>query len=159
MKQPIRNGVIQPKSIKRSVNKVDKKRNHPKYGTSKLEEYFAHEFLDKLGVDYTYQFEAKDIGRFYDFRIVNGPIIEINGSYWHGDSRLYESENLNRVQKRNIYVDKLKEKWALLHGIPIYYIWEKDIKETPSKVMDYLKEILNIHIKNTTIKENRKKRH
>ena len=36
------------------------------------------EFLDKLGVEYVYQYEAKDIGRFYDFRIKDGPIIEIN---------------------------------------------------------------------------------
>nr|MBP3680734.1 hypothetical protein [Clostridia bacterium] len=47
----------------------------------------------------------------------------------------------------------------MLHGIPIYYIWEKDIRETPSKVMNYLKEILHIHNKNTLIKENKKKRH
>ena len=39
----------------------------------------------------------------------------------------------------------------MLHGIPIYYIWEKDIRETPSKVMNYLKEILHIHNKNTLI--------
>ena len=39
------------------------------YGTSKLEEQFARDFLDKLEVPYKWQFEAKDIGRFFDFRI------------------------------------------------------------------------------------------
>lgn len=155
MRQPIKNN-NKPKKVKKVLGK---KKKHPQYGTSKLEEYFASEFLDKLGVEYEYQFEAKDIGRFYDFRIIDGPIIEINGSYWHGDPRLYESEKLNKIQKKNISVDKIKEKWALIHGIPIYYIWEKDIRENSSKVMDFLKEILNIHNNNILIKENRKKRH
>lgn len=75
--------------LKKKTQKPTKKRNHPQYGTSKLEEDFAKEFLDKLGVEYTYQFEAKDIGRFYDFAILlndemtTGSIllIEIDGSY------------------------------------------------------------------------------
>lgn len=68
--------VSKPKKTLKTV--VNKKKKHPQYGTSKLEEDFAKEFLDKLGVKYVYQFEAKDIGRFYDFRIKDGPIIEIN---------------------------------------------------------------------------------
>ena len=59
------------------------KRVHPQYGTSKLEERFASEFLDRLGIKYTYQFEAKDIGRFFDFYLPeHNLIIEIDGSYW-----------------------------------------------------------------------------
>ena len=63
--------VNKPKK-KRTVSKVKKTtrrtvRVHPKFGTSKLEEDFAKDFLDKLKVRYVYQFEAKDIGRFYDF--------------------------------------------------------------------------------------------
>ena len=120
-------------------------RNAPRkklYGTSKLEEDFARDFLDKLGVEYIYQFEAKEIGRFYDFRIKDGPIIEINGTYWHSDPRVYEGRELNRTQLRNKSVDEHKKKWALLNGIPIYYVWEKDIRENPSKVMEFLREIL-----------------
>lgn len=144
MKQPIK------KSVKIIPNKVKKKnvgKRHKEYGTSKLEERFAKEFLDKLGIEYQYQYKAESIGRYYDFRIKDGPIIEINGSYWHGDKRLYEDKQLNRVQKRTQYIDKLKEKWALEHNIPIYYIWEKDINENPSGVMKQLKEILHIEKK------------
>ena len=119
-------------------------KNVKKFGTSKLEQDFATNFLDKLGVDYIWQYEAKDIGRFFDYKIVNGPIIEIQGSYWHGDKRLYEEKDLNETQKKNIMVDELKRKWALMHSIPIYYFWEKDIRENPSKVMDDLKKILRI---------------
>lgn len=151
----------QPTKSKQLVKVFDKKprgsykRHHPKYGTSKLEEDFAREFLEKLGVKYIYQFKAEDIGRFYDFKIVDGPIIEIQGSYWHGDPRLYEEKELNKTQKKNIRVDEYKQKWALSHGIPIYYIWEKDIKENPTKVMNLLKEILYIQDK----KNEKNKRH
>lgn len=62
---------------------VKKRKKHPQYGTSKLEEDFAHNFLDKLGVKYTYQFEAKDIGRFFDFYLQDeNLIIEVDGDYW-----------------------------------------------------------------------------
>lgn len=98
--------------------------------------------MDKLGVEYEWQYEAKGIGRFFDFKIKGGPIIEINGSYWHGDPRLYEEEDLNKVQRKSKRVDEYKAKWALEHGIPVYYIWEKDIKENPKKVMDYISAIL-----------------
>ena len=147
MKQPIKRGKLinnkKPKSktrLRKPNGKLEP--SHPKFGTSKLEQDFAEQFLDKLGIEYEWQYEAKDIGRFYDFKIKNGPILEINGSYWHGDERIYEEKDLNNVQKRAKYVDKLKEKWALLNGIPIYYIWEKDIRENPSKVMEFLKKIL-----------------
>ena len=73
--------------IKNKRNKtIIKKNNHrprekPKYGTSKLEDKFAKEFLDKLGVIYERQFEAKDIKRFYDFKI-GSILIEVDGDYW-----------------------------------------------------------------------------
>lgn len=70
-------------SVKKNLGKT-RQRNHPKYGTSKLEDKFAKEFLDKLGVPYVRQFEAKDIGRFYDFAIPDGRILlEIDGNWWH----------------------------------------------------------------------------
>ena len=153
MRQPVKNKTVKTTNVKKTSG--TKKRKHKEYGTSKLEQRFAKDFLDKLGVEYIYQFKAEDIGRYYDFKIIDGPIIEINGSYWHGDKRIYEENNLNKVQKRTIYIDSIKEKWALEHGIPIYYIWEKDINESPSKVMKTLKEILHI----TNKMKDKKKRH
>lgn len=166
--QPVRNNSVKRKKkpkqkpTKREVirKKIEKSNKHHKeYGTSKLEEKFAKEFLDKLGVKYQYQYYASDIKRYYDFKIENGPIIEVNGSYWHGDKRIYEEKDLNKVQKRAIYVDELKKKWALMHGIPIYYVWEKDINENPSKVMKDLKEWIGICTEKMIIDENKKKRH
>lgn len=79
MKQPIKNKSNKNKE-KNNHHSITNK-NHPKYGTSKLEEDFARDFLDKLGLEYTYQFEAKDIGRFFDF-YCQGVLIEIDGDYW-----------------------------------------------------------------------------
>lgn len=144
-----------------SKKKIYKKRNHPKFGTSKLEDDFAKSFLDKLKVKYTWQFEAKDIGRFFDYYLPDyNLIIEIDGGYYHSDPRLYEEKDLNKMQKRNKKVDEYKNKWALMHGIPILRIWEKDIREDPKGVMKMLKERLNIEKEKITLNENKnKKRH
>ena len=70
------------KIVKRKVaTKRTKKK--PLFGTSKLEEDFARDFLDKLEVKYVYQFEAKEIGRWYDFYLPeHNLIIEVDGGYW-----------------------------------------------------------------------------
>ena len=142
MPQPVPKRKSAKVKVTKLSKEVKKRKPHPKYGTSKLEDYFAENFLNVLGVKYVRQFEAKEIGRFYDFKIENGPILEINGSYWHGDKRIYEEKDLNSVQKKNIYIDNLKRRWAENNGIEIYYFWEKDIHENPEKILLTLKEIL-----------------
>ena len=157
--------MIQPTPKGRNVSpkkkpRVKKKRKHPQYGTSKLEEYFASEFLDKLGVEYVYQFEAKDIGRFFDFYLPNSNlIIEIDGDYWHGNPNKYSEEDLKGHQKRTQRIDEYKTKWALIHGIPIIRFWETDIRKDPKKVMDALKEELNIQNRKNLLREDKRKRH
>ena len=160
------------KTTKKRVvsKKKTTKRRHPQYGTSKLEDDFAREFLDKLRVKYKYQFEAKDIGRYYDFAVfINGNekdlsignilLIEIDGSYFHSDPRLVEEDKMNPMQKRNKRVDEYKNKWALEHGIPLIRIWEKDIRENSKEVMKQLKERLYIEDKKQTLIEKKNKRH
>ena len=147
------------KVIKKKVA-AKKQRKHPLFGTSKLEEDFAKEFLDKLGVKYIYQMEAADIGRWFDFYLPeHNLIIEIDGSYFHSDPRLVEEGKMNPMQKHNKRVDKYKDEWALMHGIPLIRIWEKDIRENPSMVMDELKKRLYIQDKKKVISENKNKRH
>lgn len=162
MKQVVKKNKIDKVSKpKKSIkNTKTKKRWHPKYGTSKLEEDFARDFLDKLGVEYEYQFEAKDIGRFYDFFLPKSRlIIEVDGDYWHGNPEKYDENELKKHQIRAQRVDEHKNKWALLHGIPIIRIWESDIRKNPKKVMKMLKEELNIQEKKRIIDENKRKRH
>lgn len=145
---------------KKIVSKKKTVRVHPKFGTSKLERDFARDFLEKLKVRYIWQFEAKDIGRFYDFFLPDhNLIIEVDGSYFHSDPRLVKESEMNPMQKRNKRVDELKNKWALMHGIPIVRIWEKDIREQPTKVLSELKKLLSIEEKKVVLAEKKNKRH
>ena len=137
-----------------------KKPSHPKFGTSKAEQDFAKNFLDKLGIRYQWQFEAKGIGRFFDYYLVDyGVLLEFDGRYFHSDSRIYEEKDLNPMQKHNRKVDQQKNLWAALHGIPLIRVLEKDVIERPQWVMEMLKERLRIVDKDNKIKDNKKKRH
>ena len=172
MAQPIKKGGTYQKPRSKTVKKKKKltreeiiKRNierskkpHPKYGTSKLEKKFAKEFLDKLGVRYEEQFEAKDIKRFYDFYLSEYRVlIEIDGDYFHGYGKVHEEKS--PMQKRNERVDRIKDEWAISHGYPLIRIWEHDINENPQKVLDMLRQRLGVEEEKLIIKENKKKRH
>lgn len=172
MAQPIKKGGTYQKPRSKTVKKKKKltreeiiKRNierskkpHPKYGTSKLEKKFAKEFLEKLGIRYEEQFEAKDIKRFYDFFLPDyRTLVEVDGSWFHSYGLIYEE--MNPMQKRNARVDEIKNEWAALHGYPLIRIWEHDINENPEKVLDMLRERLGVEMEKLIIKENKKKRH
>lgn len=162
MKQPIKKNKtddsVKPK--KSNVKKEKVKRKHPQYGTSKLEEDFAYNFLDKLGVKYTYQFEARDIGRYFDFFLPEeNLLIEVDGDFWHGNPEKYKEDELRGHQKRAQRVDEHKTKWALLHSIPILRFWESDIRKNPKKVMTILKEELSKRNRQIMLENNKKKRH
>ena len=158
MRQPTPKNKNVPK--KKITKKKSGKRWHPQYGTSKLEEDFASQFLDKLGVKYVYQFEAKDIGRFFDFYLPElNLLLEVHGDWWHGHPDKYKEEELRGHQKRAQRVDEHKTKWALMHGIPLLVIWECDIRKNPKKVMETLKKELNIQQDKLLIEDNKKKRH
>lgn len=122
-------------------NDTPKERKHPEYGTSKLEDKFAKNFLDKLGIKYETQFKAESIGRYYDFYLPDyNVIIEVDGDYFHSFNLIYEQ--MSPMQKKNKRVDEQKDKWALHHKIPLIRIWEHDINKSPDKVMKMLKEEL-----------------
>ena len=154
---PLKTGTLKENIIRK--NDTPKERKHPEYGTSNLETRFAKNFLDKLGCKYETQFKAESIGRYYDFFIpAANLLIEIQGSYWHGDSRLYESNNLNNTQKRSKKVDAYKYKWALEHKINLCYFWEKDINENPSMVMETLKREISLNKEKYNKELDKKKR-
>lgn len=158
MPQPVsRKRTTKKSTVKKISEVVRKKATHPKYGTSKLEDYFAENFLDVLGVKYVRQFEAKEIGRFYDFYCEKANvIIEVDGDFYHGFGKVWEQKN--PMQKHNERVDKIKDEWALSHGIPIIRIWEHDIRDNPEKVMKILKESIGKYTeKQKKIKEKNKR--
>lgn len=187
MKQPIkgRNKKVKKDKPKQKYKLYRPNKNDQKYGTSKLERDFAREILDKLKIKYMYQFEAKDIKRFYDFAVTvyeDYPfkyedkdgirsilmedkhflvsfLIEIDGDYFHSNPDVVDINNLNPMQKHNLFVDKLKNDWAKSHGIPLLRIWENDIRKNPSKVIKKINEYMKEARKKKIILENRKKPH
>lgn len=173
------------KLVKGPKGRVIKRTAKQKYGTSKLELDFARDFLDKLGVKYIYQYEAKDIGRFFDFAVTaytdinfimeekdgitcikqegqNVPIsfcIEVDGGYYHSDPRIVDERKLNPMQKHNKVVDFVKDRWCGLHGLPLLRIWEYDIRHNQKKVFDELYKYLGDGYKKKRIRDNKRKPH
>lgn len=138
-------------------NDTPKERKHPEYGTSKLEERFAKNFLDKLGVKYQTQFKAESIGRYYDFFIPEANLlIECDGDYFHSYGLVYEE--MNPMQKKSSRVDKDKDKWAVTHKIPLIRIWEHDINNNPKQVMEMLKKEIPYYIDKYNKELEKKKR-
>lgn len=160
MKQPIKNS--------KNLSKVKTKKTKQDYGMSKLETFFAKEYLDKYKIKYIYQYKAETIKRYFDFAVVltdiglektktNGIthyeykpnthidlLIEIDGDYYHANPNKYNESKLNRTQKRNIKVDEKKNNWAVLNCIPILRIWENDIYNNKEKVVNELKKYIKL---------------
>lgn len=190
MKQPVKGATAKPKKKKKtSVSSGGKfrgrRRKKGNYGTSKLETYFAHNFLDKMGLKYVYEYEAKDIKRFYDFAVTayeecdylmedkngirsvkqygNGFVpclfIEVDGGFFHSDPRIVDQNNLNPMQKHNKFVDRLKDEWCAMHCIPLLRFWEEDIKKNPKIIFEELEKYMGEGRKRRMINENWKKPH
>lgn len=160
MAQPIKKEIQKTNKIKKvkSQSSQNKKKRKQEYGTSKLEEKFAKEFLDKLGVKYVYQYKAESIGRYFDFYLPEVRLlIEVDGDFYHAYGKI--REEMSPMQKKNTRVDEHKNKWALMHGIPILRIWEHDINKNPSEVMKVLKEKIGDCSEKIKLEENKKKRH
>ena len=81
MKQVVPKNIKKEKNVRKKKEKPkykpfhngkpfkQRKLNDQKYGTSQLERNFARDFLDRMGLVYIYQYEAKDIKRFFDFAL------------------------------------------------------------------------------------------
>lgn len=127
---------------KKNTTLVNNKKRNKEYGTSKLEEKFAQNFLVRLGVNYVYQYKMGSIGRYLDFYLPEYRIgIEVDGDYYHSYGLVYEE--MNPMQKRNHRVDNEKNKWCSRNGIFLVRIWEHDINKHSEKVYDYLKQLLD----------------
>lgn len=157
---------------KKKIPNPHQSRNEGKqqYGTSKLEKYFFDNYLAKYGFDIVYEYEAKDIGRFYDFAIVatlpdaeliteerHGitslsqyrqyirplVIIEVDGDYFHGNPKT-NGKHLTNMQKQNKCVDKIKDAWCEKHRIPLFRVWESDIRNNAPQVFALLEIVKKI---------------
>ena len=171
MPQPIRKGIItkkyKPKKKQTTraarVKQIrERMKGSQEYGTSKLEERFAREFLDKLGIPYIYQYKAASIGRYYDFQLFpdcgTGILVEIDGDYFHSNPLIYEEKKLNKMQRHAKIIDEVKTKYCSRNGIPLIRIWEHDINNNPEMVTKYLKDIIKKFKDKKDIEDNFKHR-
>ena len=63
------------------------------------------------------------------------------------------------MQKHNETVDKIKNKWAHGHQVPLLRIWEHDINNDPSGVIRMLKREIGVATKKQEKKDEMGKRH
>lgn len=97
--------------------------------------------MNEIGVEFESQ---KVVGeKIFDFYIPSkNLIVEINGDYWHGNSLIYESEDLNKVQKRNIKNDKFKDILAKGRGFELEVVWEFDLNNNYEEQKNRFKKLL-----------------
>jgi len=83
------------------------------------------ELLDGWGVDYRWQFR---LGRYvFDFLLPGRVLVEVHGTYWHADPRVYPPDRLTPDQRRNVVHDLDKRRFAARSGYRVRVVWEADI--------------------------------
>ena len=131
-------------------------KNNTKY--SKQSQGFIHELLKYLPKEYKYYFgegetflREKDIIYFYDFEIREKKIfIEYQGDQFHGNPKIYESSdhpspfNKNITAKEIWEKDLIKKQFAEKRGYKVFYVWENDWINNPSKTINSILKKLNL---------------
>ena len=72
-------------------------------------------------------------------------IIEIQGNYWHANPAIYKADDIinHKTAKQIWKKDNIKKKFLENKGYKIYYIWEKDFKDNPNKVIEDVKKFIS----------------
>jgi hypothetical protein len=97
---------------------------------SQLEDMVAAE-LDRLSIDYVRQAPIRgERGRFVacvDFRLADGRVLEVNGTFWHADPRAFPDGPIYPAQMRS--AERWGRKVAALEalGVPLMVVWEQDL--------------------------------
>jgi very-short-patch-repair endonuclease len=104
---------------------------------SNIENLFR-KWLYKEGIKHRSQVRIQNY--VVDFKL-NNTIVEINGSYWHCDPKLYKKPKYE-LQKINLIKDKEKRNALLSLGYNIIYIWEHDIERHLQTVKDQFIAVL-----------------
>lgn len=67
-------------------------------------------------------------------------LIEADGTFWHADPRRYpDRSKLSIVQLKNLENDKIKNELATKEGYKLIRIWEFDVFNNPSEVIEIIK--------------------
>ena len=81
-----------------------------------------------------------NIGYYNCDFIVDNKIIEVQGDYWHGNPKFFNS--FDKIQNKNIKRDKRKLKFLQGKGFEVLYLWEYDLKTNIDFCEKQLKEYL-----------------
>lgn len=121
-------------TVKKNATKMSNKMTSPERQFKKL--------LKELKVE----FEVQKIvnNKIFDFYIPSANLlVEIDGDYWHANPDVIKSENINRMQSRNMRNDKYKDNLAAGMGYGLERVWENDLKKNYSSVKSKFKKILS----------------
>lgn len=125
-------------SSERAVKMLEK-------GTLKTDTWCQKEInniLDDLNIKYKNEYNCKYVS-IDNYLIDYDLMIEVMGTYWHTDHRIYKKINY-QMQVDRIKNDKIKNRYIKSqYGIDILYLWEEDIKENPELVVDLIRLYIN----------------
>lgn len=87
-------------------------------------------WLDTIGIPDDPQYRQVRIGRYKLDGLLDGVAYEFNGTFWHGDPRVYERDFINvknRLTMGFLY-DRTLRKQAKLEslGYTVKFLWELD---------------------------------
>ena len=105
---------------------------------SGVEDRVASE-MDRKGIPYQRQVPIRNpkngrYGACVDF-LVKGVAVEVNGTYWHSDPRVYPDGPIFVSQKRTASNYQKKTKLLRLLGIRLVEVWEIDIDKDISRAV------------------------
>lgn len=106
---------------------------------SRLEDDVAS-WLDAHGIRYERQVSLKLLDgprkrwRVADFRLTTGAILEVYGTFWHCDPRVY-AEPVSVIQTRHQSEDAERARLYSTNGLQWAIVWENDFRATPDAAM------------------------
>jgi G:T-mismatch repair DNA endonuclease (very short patch repair protein) len=107
-----------------------------------MPERTTYNILKQMDVSFEREKYINNMEWRVDFRINNDIILEVNGDYWHGNSRIYKENNLNKVQLKNKNNDIKKYNYIIESGYRLFVIWEMDIYNNFERVKDHLLKMI-----------------
>lgn len=121
---------------------IEECKNQVKINSRETEiERIVRNILQDLGVDFKRE-KYVSSGRWRVDFIINNTCIEVQGDYWHGNPRLYNENELNKVQLRNRANDILKKEWLLNNNYKLLELWEMDIYDNLDNIKQIIKKKL-----------------
>ncbi len=118
------------------IDKLHKRIDNSHFSiSSNLELKFIEKFIKPYTEKYKTQYYLHDIKQFCDIFIPDlNLVIEINGSYWHCDRRIYNYGPINDIQKEKIQKDEIKYTFLYKNGYNLIIVWEYDIINHADKI-------------------------